>query len=221
MVGTQIEKFREEVETAIRVFYAYEAMSKLLTEQQYVNLVNNNVYFWKIFLSSCQTKLFITLGRLYDDSNDSFSFQNFIRTCRDNIEEFGYKSFERRRLKDYSMRPDWLDDYLRDGYFAKVEDIDALARLAKPFNRKMKGLYKEIRSKVFAHAIHMDEMVISNLFEGTNFEEIDNAHTALWSIYSQVRQLYHNARRPTLQIETYPYKGEVDKCVKKAVIGKA
>jgi hypothetical protein len=220
ILGTHIEAFREEVETAIRVFYAYEAMSKLLSEQLYVNLVNHNVYFWKIFLSSVQTKLFIALGRLYDDSNDAFSFQSFIKTCRENIEEFGRESFEKRRLSDYTTRPDWLDNYLSDAYFAKVEDIDALARMARPFNKKMKGLYKEIRSKVFAHAIHTDQIVISNLFEGTNFEEIDSDLTALWSIYSQARQLYHNAHQPTLKIEAYPYKDEVDECVRIAVIGK-
>ena len=219
-VGTHLEIFRGEVETAIRVFYAYEAMSKLLSEQKYVNLANNNADFWIIFLSSAQTKIFIALGRLYDDSNDAFSFQSFIKTCKENIEEFGRESFEKRRLSDYVNRPGWLDGYLSDAYFGRVEDIDALARLARPFNKKMKGLYKEIRSKVFAHAIHTDKIIISNLFEGTNFEEIDNALKALWSIYSQIWQLYNNARQPTLEIETYPYKAEVYDGVKTAVIGK-
>jgi len=218
-VGTHLETFRAEVETAIRVYYAYEAMSKLLSEQKYVNLANNNADFWIIFLSSAQTKLFIALGRLYDDSNDAFSFQSFIKTCRENIEEFGRESFEKRRLSNYVTRPDWLDDYLSDAYFGKVEDIDALARLARPFNKKMKGLYKEIRSKVFAHAIHNDKIIISNLFEGTSFEEIENALKALWSIYWQVWQLYSNARQPTLEIESYPYKDDVVNCIRTALTG--
>ncbi len=219
-VGAHLETFREEVETAIRVFYAYEAMFKLLSEQQHVDLVNNNIYFWKIFLSSVQTKLFIALGRLYDDSNGTFSFQTFIRICRGNIEEFGHESFEKRRLIDYATRPDWLDGYLQGAYFARVEDIDTLARLARPFNKRMKGLYKEIRNRVFAHAIHTDKIAISNLFEGTNFKEIEDALTTLWSIYSQVWQLYHNARQPTLEIESYPYKAEVYDSVKTAVVGR-
>jgi len=61
IVGTHLETFRGEVETAIRVFYAYEAMAKLLSEQQYVNLANKNADFWIIFLSSTQTTLFIAL----------------------------------------------------------------------------------------------------------------------------------------------------------------
>ncbi len=219
IVGTHLETFREEVETAIRVFYAYEAMGKLLSEPKYVNLANNNADFWIIFLSSAQTKLFIALGRLYDDSNDAFSFQSFIKACRENIEEFGCESFEKRKLNDYVTRPDWLDDYLSDAYFGKVDDIDALARLARPFNKKMKGLYKEIRSKVFAHAIHTDKINISDLFEGTSFEEIENALKVLWSIFWQVWQLYNNARQPTLEIESYPYKDEVVNCIRTALSG--
>lgn len=111
-VGTHLETFRGEIETAMRVFYAYQAMGKLLSEQQYVKLANNNADFWIIFLSSAQTKLFIALGRLYDDSNDAFSFQGFLKTCRENIAEFGRESFEKKRLSNYVTRPDWLDGYL-------------------------------------------------------------------------------------------------------------
>jgi len=218
-IGTHLETFRMEIETAIRVFYAYEAMASLLSKQQYVNLANKNPDFWIIFLSSAQTKLFISLGRLYDDSNDAFSFQSFMKTCKENIRDFGYESFKKRKLVDYADRPDWFDAFIRDAYFATGGDIDALAKLAKPYNRKMKGLYKQIRSKVFAHAIHTDKIVISNLLGETHFEEIDNALKALWSIYSQVWQLYHNAGQPTFKIESYPYKDDVVNCVRTVLTG--
>lgn len=220
VLKVQIETLQKEVETTIRVFYAYEAMAKLLSEQQYVDLVNNNVHFWKIFLSSIQTKLFIALGRLYDDSNDAFSFKNFMKICRKNINEFGQNYLEKRKLKGTSIRPEWLDDYLKDAYFAETGDIDVLAKLAHPFNKRMKGLYKEIRSKVFAHAIHTDAIVISELFEDTNLHEIESALTVLWSIYTQVWQMFENGRKLTLEIKPYPYKDEVTDCVKLAVLGK-
>lgn len=217
---TDLDRLRSEIETAVRVFYAYEAFNKLLIEQRHVDLINTNVYFWKIFLSSIQTKLFIALGRLYDDSNDAFSFHRFINNCRVNINEFGRDYLEKRKMDGVSDRPEWLDDYLNDAYFAEIKDIEALAKLARPFTKRMKGLYKEIRSKVFAHAIHTDAEVISNLFEDTDLEEIESALLALWSIYSQVWQLYNNGRKPTLELEAYPYKAEVIDCVKMAIIGK-
>ncbi len=214
-----IERLRHEVETTIRVFYAYVKVNQLLSEKQYVSLINKNVHFWKIFLSSTQTKLFIALGRLYDDSNNAFSFHSFMKTCRENITDFNRDNYEKRRLKEYTERPEWLDDYLKDAYFAQVEDINKLSKLAKPYNKIMKGLYKEIRSKVFAHAIHTDKAVIANLFEGTDLEEIENALKTLWSIYSQIWQMYHNVQKPTFNIEEYPYKDEVNNSINLAVTG--
>lgn len=213
-----INRLRHEVETAIRVFYAYARVNQLLSEQQYVNLINKNVHFWRIFLSSTQTKLFIALGRLYDDSNDAFSFHSFMKTCRENITEFDRDNYEKRILKDYTERPAWLDDRLRDSYFAEVEDMNKLSKLAKPYNKIMKGLYKEIRSKVFAHAIHTDNTVIANLFEGINLEDIENALKTLWSIYNQIWHMYYNGRKPSFEIEEYHYKDEVDNCINLAVM---
>ncbi len=215
-----INRLRHEVETAIRVYYAYVKVNQLLSEQKHVDLINKNVHFWKIFLSSTQTKLFIALGRLYDDSNDSFSFHSFMKTCRDNIKEFSRDNFEKRTQNEYSERPEWLDERLRTAYFAETGDLDKLAKLAKPYNNKMKGLYKEIRSKIFAHAIHTDETVIANLFQETNLEEIENALKTLWSVYGQIWQMYHNGQKPTYNIEEYHYKDEVNDCIQLAVTGK-
>jgi hypothetical protein len=220
-IDTHIENLRHEVETAIRTFYAFDKVMQLMSEQYYVDLFNKNLYFWKITISALQTKMFIALGRLYDDSNDAFSFHSFMKICRENISEFNRDNFEKRRQKEFTERPDWLDDYLKDAYFADIDDIHELSKLAQPHNKRMKGLYKEIRSKVFAHAIHTDESVISNLFMGTKYEEIENALKALWSIYNQIWQMYHNAREPMFKIEDYPYKDEVHNCIKLAVTGRS
>jgi len=209
---------REEVETALRVFYAYEAISNLMTEQRYVDLVNKNICFWKIHLSALQTKIFIALGRLYDDSGDAFSFNKFIKLCRDNILEFGRDGLAIRKLELTAIRPAWLDSYLAEAYYATPADIDKLALLAKPFNRKLKGVYREIRSKVVAHAVHTDSETITSLFQGTNFGEIEEVLTAFWSIYTQIWNLYENGRPPSFTIGKYSYKDEVVDSVKSVLL---
>ncbi|MSM39512.1 MAG: hypothetical protein GJT30_07820 [Geobacter sp.] len=204
-----LDTFRSEVETALRIFYAYEGIKKLLADQMYVDLINKNISFWRIYISSVQTKLFIALGRLYDDSRDSFSFKTFSRTCRDNFQEFDKAGLEARKRDGAAIKPDWLDDYLDKAYYPTIEDINTLFRLTRPHNDKFKGLYRSIRDKVFAHAVHTDSEAIANMFQGTDFEEIEAALTVLWSIYSQIWQLYNNGRQPSFSIESYPYKDEV------------
>jgi hypothetical protein len=116
-------------------------------------------------------------------------------------------------------RPKWLDGYLDNICYAELEDIDRLARLARPYNRRMKELYLEIRNKVFAHAILHDEAALDLLADAT-YAEIENALTALWSIYDQVWQLaYNGSRNVTFEIRPYPYKQQVHEAVKMAVTG--
>lgn len=218
VIKKNLKIMREEAETALRVFYAYQAISNLLTEEQYVRLVNKNVHFWRIFISSTQTKLFMALGRLYDNSGDAFSFHKFVKLCREAIHEFGRESLEERKMEGAQARPPWLDKYLDEAYYATVEDIQKLAKLTKPYNKKLKGVYQEIRDKVFGHAVHTDAEVVSALFRDTNFDEIEQVLTAIWSFYSQVWMLYENGHEPSFEIQPYPYGDEVIASVKAALV---
>lgn len=125
---------RTETETALRTFYAYEQVSKLLTEERYVRLINQNGHFWRIFISSVQTKLFMSLGRLYDNSGDAFSLNKFIKACLENIHEFDRDHLESRKLDGQQSRPRWLNKYLNEAHYASAQDIQRLAKLAKPYN---------------------------------------------------------------------------------------
>lgn len=205
VIKKNLKLCRKEVENALQVFYAYETMHKLMSEQRYVDLINKNICFWKIHLSALQTNLFIALGRLYDDSGDAFSFQRFIKMCRDNIKEFGKDGLEIRKIDGAPTKPPWLDGYLEEAYYATTEDIDRLAKLAKPYNKKLKGVYQDIRSKVVAHAVHTDSETIASLLQCTNFGEIEEVLTALWSIYTQIWLLYDNGHQPSFTIEGYLY----------------
>jgi hypothetical protein len=213
---TDIERFGQEVETALSVFYAYQFASELLAQD--TSRFYQNPHFWMIFLGSVQRTLFISLGRLYDPSNDAFTFQRFIKRCRANIEEFGREYVERRKLESLRGqrepgRPEWLDDFLNKVCYAKIEDLDRLARLARPFNRRMKEVYVEIRSKVFAHAILNDETVASILGQA-NLKEIEDALTALWSIYEQISYLaYNGTDNLTFEARPYRYKDRVQEAV--------
>jgi len=217
-----IERFGQEVETALRVFYAYQYASELLSQD--TNRFYRNPYFWMIFLGSTQRTLFLSLGRLYDPSNDAFTFHKFIRACRENVKEFGREYVEKRKLESLrrqgeTSRPQWLDNYLSNACYATQEDIDRVARLARPYNQRMQGLYRQIRSKIFAHAILHDEAAASVLREA-DLTEIENALVALWSIYDWIFQMAYNGTRDlTFETLPYRYKHEVQEAVRMAVVG--
>lgn len=217
VIKKNLNIMREEAETALRVFYAYQTICNLLTDERYVRLVNKNVHFWRIFISSTQTKLFMALGRLYDNDIDTFSFQKFVRLCRDNIHEFEREYLETRKLEGRPTRPVWMDVYLDEAYYAVSEDIQKLAKLAQPYSKRFKGVYKDIRNRVFGHAVHTDAEVVSALLRDANLSEIEDVLTAIWSFYSQVWMLYEHGQEPSFTIRPYLYKDEVIDSVKVAL----
>jgi hypothetical protein len=210
---TILNTLRSEAESTIRTMYALQQFKALLANQEHVNRINENVHFWLIFESSLVTKLFIGIRRLFESKPDTFNFQRALNMIKNKIDEFRPAALEQRKLESQSGRPAWLDAYMAAVHTPTEADFDALGKLVRPSSKRMKRVYNDAASKIFAHAVHTDTTVISNLLADTNFDEIETALIAIWHFYEQVWQLYENGREPSLQISPYPYKEEVQQSV--------
>jgi hypothetical protein len=205
-----LNTLRNETETTIRVLFALQAFNELLRDKTNVNKVNENVYFWLIFESSLNTKLLIGIRRLFENKSGTFNFQKFIDLCKKDIFKFSKASFEKRRIEEAgAARPEWLDDYLKTVYTPTKEDFNELSKLVRNCSKKMKGVYSDAASTIFAHAVHTDTTVIQNMLSKIRFDEMEVALNALWHVYEQVWQMYHNGRKPLFEISAYPHKDEV------------
>lgn len=210
----KLETLRSEIETTIRAFYALRCLNELFREQKNVDEANKNVYFWKIFESSVLTKCFIGIRRLLENQSDTFCFQNFINNCKTNIEKFSLKELEQRKLNGAAVRPDYLDDYIKDAYQPEHNDFDLLAKFVKTNINRKKQHYLEIGSGIFAHAIHTDTITINAILSKIEFDEIENMLNSIWCVYQAVWSMYENGHKPTLELREYPYKDEVYSCIK-------
>jgi hypothetical protein len=210
---TVLHTLRSEAESTIRTFYALRQFKYLLTSQENVNRINENVYFWIILESSLLTKVFIGIRRLFESKSDTFNFQRALNMIKSNIVDFQPAALELRKLEGISGRPGWLDEYVASVYTPQEADFNALAKLVRLSSKRMKGVYTDAASKIFAHAVHTETTVINNLLENTNLDEIESALNAIWHFYEQVWQMYENGREPSLTISPYPYKEEVQQSV--------
>lgn len=210
---TILDTLRREAESTIRAFYALEQFQIFLTSQENVNKINGNIYFWMIFEGSLLPKVFIGIRRLFENKADTFNFYHILKMVKENIGDFQPQALEQRKLAGRGARPEWLDAYMAHVYTPSEADFNALAKLVRLSGKRMKGVYTDLASKIFAHAIHTDTTVINNLLADTNFTEIENALNAIWHFYEQVWQMYENGHEPLLQISPYPYKEEVQQSV--------
>ncbi len=205
----QIDKLRKETETTLRVLYALKQFRFFSTKQEYVDKLNKNADFWLIFETSLKTNLFLGIRRLYEGNTGTFNFQNFILQCIKNIEKFSKESLRTRKISGSANAKEWIDDYMATAYEPKKEDFKKLARVVRINSKKMKGIYTEAASKIYAHAIHMDNASIANITDQLSFDEMEIALTSIWHVYEQVWQIYENGRAPQFDIGNYPYEQEV------------
>jgi hypothetical protein len=110
---------------------------------------------------------------------------------------------------------------MEDVYTPTEDDFDALAKLVRINSKRMRTIYIDAASKVFAHAVHTDTGAINGLLADIKFAEIEQALNAIWHFYQQVWQLYENGTRPWLQVAAYPYREEVEESVMRQLVGRA
>ena len=204
-----INNLRKETETSLRVLYALLQFRLFVTRQEDVDKININPYFWKIFEVSLRTNLFIGIRRLYEVNNGTFNFQKFIEQCIENKEKFSRKSLRERKLQGSENASEWIDSYMEDTYEPTEKDFKALSKIVRHDSKKMKGIYTEAASKIYAHAIHLDDASMADISDRLKFDEIEKALLSIWHCYEQVWQMYENGREPEYEVGTYPYKQEV------------
>lgn len=212
----EIDKLRREIETALRVFYTLKKFVRMRGDPNTVSKLNSNPDFWLLYQYSLTMNLFIYLRRLYEGGGDAFNFQNFIKDCIDNIDEFSAQSLRQRKTSDGQSASD-ANKYAKNAYQPTKDDFKKLSknvRLAK--KGKMKKIATQLASKAFAHAVY-DGKEIDDLADQLSFDDIEEALLSIWNCYRQVRQLYDNGRKPDSRADEYPDKQEIYDSVSKQV----
>jgi len=205
----QIDNLRKETETTLRVLYALRQFRLFLTKHDDVEKINTNVHFWLIYESSLRTNLFLGIRRLYEGKSDSFNFQTFIYYCIKNVAKFSKESLRARKIAASANAGEWIDNYMKDVHEPTEDDFKKLAIGVRRNSKKMKGIYTEAASKIYAHAIHVDHASISSITNQLNFDEMESALLSIWHTYEQIWQMYENGREPQFDIGSYPYEQEV------------
>lgn len=204
-----LNNLRKETETALRVLYALKQFRFFVSTQETVDKLNENADFWLIYETSVRTHLFISIRRLYEGKPGTFNFQGFINNCITNIDDFNRDALRKRKESGSSSAKEWIDEYMQDTYEPLESDFRELSKIVRENSKKMKGIYTDAASKIYAHAIHLDHASIASITDKLEFDEMESALLSIWHCYDQVWQMYQNGRKPDLIVGKYPYEQEV------------
>lgn len=210
---SEIINFGINIESSLRFLYSLIAFHEALGNKEYVGEINNNANFWRLFEASMLSSVFISIRRIYENEPDSHNFQNFIRNCSENIEQFTLQNVKNRKISSGALPIAEAEKYIVGKYQPSQEDFTGLARYVKERSKNMRGVYTKVASKVYAHAIHFKHLEALKPNQSLNLYEIEKALLSVWHVYEQVWQLYENGKKPDYNESKYQYKNEVTESV--------
>lgn len=218
----EIDKLRREIDTALRVFYTLKKLVLMQSDPNTVSKLNSNPDFWLMHQYSLTMNLFIYLRRLYEGGSKSFNFQQFIRNCIENIDQFSAESLRGRQINRDQGNGDfdidkYIDKYIENTYQPTEDDFKKLSRKVRcAKGKEMKNIATQLASKAFAHAVY-DDKEVDDLTNQLSFDDIEEALLSIWNCHRQIRQMYDNGRKPDFCVDEYPHKQEIYDSVSKQV----
>ena len=191
-----LQEYRNEVNIAVSSFYTWKTINGLAkSDDKVLCALNTNGLSWSIIAHSLQITFLTVLGRIFDNNPRSLTVNSFICKCRDAIRQFSKASLEVRRLNgSHGVRPDYLDDHLKDACEPSSADFDALDRAAQKYKTIYQKNYHPIRNKLIAHKDYATMGSRDSLYAKTNIGEIEELLLFLHQIEKVVDQWYLNGR---------------------------
>jgi hypothetical protein len=157
--------------------------------------LNEQALSWNIITHSLQTTFFIALGRLFDTDEDAFSAHSFLRSCIEDIDQFGKDSLRARKIALANEKePDWLEDYTAEAYAPSLKDFQKLRGQLSKRQAQYEKIYRPIRNQIFAHKDTGAMENVEALFGETRIDHIEELLRFLYQIQEVVGQLVHNGR---------------------------
>ncbi len=193
------DMFHQELTLACQAFFAWKAIHNLLSnDRKLYNSFNRNALSWNLIMHSLQATFFITLGRIFDTDQNSFSVHKVFRCCKKEIHQFNREGLRSRRLENEKEIPDWLDGYINEAYEAKSKDFTKLKKEVNKVQRIYEDIYRPIRHKIFAHKDYDHLSNTAVLFKETTIGQAENILKTLYQAKMVIRSLYDNGRHSTI-----------------------
>jgi AbiU2 len=202
----ELEIFRTEVEAGTQFFYADLAVNEVAAEHGAVyKMLNETPLFWNTCLAALLTATFMALGRIFDQGS-LHNIDRLVGIAQKNPDIFSKASLGRRRQRDGSEKPEWLDEFLLSAYEPTPKDFRRIRAHIRKRRRIYETNYQDVRHRVFAHRAVSDHAESATLFAKTNIRELQRIFAFLGSLYEALWQSFNNGRRPTLRPQRYSVK---------------
>ena len=194
----ELRALKSEADSGIQFFYTYLAIKAVLAEDKAaLDLLNENVIFWRTILGALQAASFMSLGRAFDRKRGSHGIDSLLRATRTNSGIFIKPAFRARRLRENASAHKWIDEYVSGIHEPTERDFRRLECIVAKYREQYERVYRVIRHKIYAHRSKGVEM--EDLFQNTKIRDLERLFVFLNRLHEAMWQLFHNGRKPNLR----------------------
>lgn len=220
MYEAYFREYEDELNIAIGSFLFWEILnSRKIISQKMLNEMNETPIAWNFIRYSLFVNYILALGRIFDTDGDSFSIDNLLKACIEEIDIFSKEELRKRRIVSGSDSKG-VDEYISGAFVPTEKDFLVLRGEVSKRRKIFQDDYRPIRHKIIAHK-DLGHLGNSDaLFVNTNIDEISDILEFLYSLQMALFGLYQNGRQLVLgvhKINREYYTNDFKKILFKAV----
>ena len=191
------------LEKGYGAYFVYDSiLQKAYDNESFLNIVNENIYFWHSITYSLQSTYFICLGKVFDDSAVIPSINSFLNSCTQNISIFSKQELWKRKLAHFDDQSE-LQEYVGRAYFPTTDDFKHVKSIVKTYKKEYDNNYKDIRNKVFGHSEITKKDELEAVFVNTSRVKLEEIFMFLKHLLVELFSLYNNGHK--IELQSYIY----------------
>ena len=201
---SELEVFRQEAESAVQFFYAWRTVNEVAAKNDAVVITLNKApLFWNTTLDALQTAVFIALGRVFDQEQDTHNIDRVLRVAQRNPAIFSLEALAERKRRASPNAHEWLDEYLQGAYVPTPDDFRRLGKHVAARRKVYTESFRPLRHKVFAHKQIFKQNEAHALFANATIKDLQQLLVFLRRLHEALWQLLFNGTKPVLRPARY------------------
>ena len=161
------------VNLAARILgYHLELASHVTDNQDNYNALNNTARFWNDFNFMAMQTVIMSLGKVFDDDQDTHNLSQMMKSLRESLDYFGKEKLRQRKLSWGLTDQQMLDDAIDHAHEMSLDDVKVIAKKV----REARALWvkiKPLRDKFYAHHEAMSDEDRDALFKDVTYDELE------------------------------------------------
>jgi hypothetical protein len=199
----ELEIFRTEEETAQQYFFCYLSVRSLAAKNADVlTAMNTAPLFWITTHHATLLSAIVALGRIFDQASKD-NIDKLMSIVSKDLTVFSKAALAARKESGSGLTKEQAANYVADKHELTAQDVRALRKEIAAWRRIYEDRYQNVRHKLFAHIEVSSIQEANKLLAKTNVDELKAFFAFLSALYSALWELFHNGRKPSLNIREF------------------